>query len=271
MINQDLSKRPIGIFDSGVGGLTVVRALRKVLPAEDLIYFGDTARYPYGPRSPQIVRKFALQNARLLMGFGIKFLLVACNTASSLAMDELARWIVAPMMGVIEPGAKAAVRATKNKKIGVIGTVGTINSGAYQKALKSLATDVEIFVKPCPLFVPLAEQGFFEGEAVEYFVHYYLDEIVGQGIDTLVLGCTHYPLLVNAIRNVVGSEITIIDSATAVAEEVKNFLAENRLLSNAGEGSVKFMVSDAPERFKEIGERFLGEKIDNIMLITNHT
>ncbi len=261
---RDYAKAPLGIFDSGVGGLTVVKEILAQLPGEDFIYLGDTARYPYGPRSVEIIKKFALQNARFLMGFGIKVLIVACNTASSVALDEIKKWIKIPVIGVIEPGAQEAVKTTKNGKIGVIGTVGTISSGAYQRAIKKIAPEVEVFGKPCPLFVPLAEEGFTEGEIPEKVAEIYLAPLLEQGIDTLVLGCTHYPLLMNPIQKVAGPEVKIIDSAGAVVKTVKEFLAAENLLSPQAQGKGRYFVTDSPKRFSEVGARFLNKSYDEI-------
>lgn len=261
---RDYAKSPVGIFDSGVGGLTVVKEVLRQLPGEDFVYLGDTARYPYGPRSVEIIKKFALQNARFLMGFGIKVLIVACNTASSVALDEIKRWIKIPVIGVIEPGAEEALKTTKNGKIGVIGTVGTISSGAYQEAIKRLNPGVSVYGKPCPLFVPLAEEGFTEGEIPEKVAHFYLDELVRQGIDTLVLGCTHYPLLYNPIKKVVGERVEIIDSAGAVVRKVKKFLEEENLLSSREHGTGRYFVTDSPERFARVGAKFLNKKFGEI-------
>jgi glutamate racemase len=260
---------PIGVFDSGVGGLTVVKELLKQLPGEDIVYFGDTARYPYGPQSSEIVTRFSLQNARFLMGFGIKMLLVACNTASSVAMSELEQWLAVPVIGVIEPGAKAAVENTKTNHIAVIGTIGTINSFSYQKAVEKFNPEITVIAKACPLFVPLAEEGFFTGPAVDYFVHYYLDDIFRAEIDTLILGCTHYPLLYDAIRSTAGSTIKIIDSAYAVISELQKFLELNDLHAQRDKGSAKFFVSDSPERFAKIGEKFLSRKLDEVTLVSS--
>lgn len=263
-MNKDIRSAPIGVFDSGVGGLTVVAEVFKKLPAESVIYLGDTARYPYGPRSAEIVQRFALQGARFLMGFGIKALLVACNTASSVALDVLRRWISVPIFGVVLPGARAAVRASRKKRIGVIGTVGTINSGAYQRAIAEIDGDAEVFAKACPLFVPLAEEGWHTGPVVEAVAHHYLDDLVARGIDTLVLGCTHYPLLVGAISRVVGGEVAIVDSASAVASELRAFLEKEGLLCGEGSPSARFFVTDAPERFAKVGENFLGRSLASV-------
>ncbi|RKZ28767.1 glutamate racemase [bacterium] len=261
------SDAPLGIFDSGVGGLTVVKEILKQLPNESFIYLGDTGRYPYGPRSADIIRRFALQNARFLMGFGIKVLIVACNTASSVALEELRKWISVPIMGVIEPCAREAVKSTKNGRIGVIGTVGTIASNSYQNAIITLNPNIEVFTKVCPLFVPLAEEGLVDGEITELIAHHYLDGFLEKGIDTLVLGCTHYPLLKKAIAKVMGENIKIIDSAKAIVEELKKYLVDEEILSTGDNKYSRFFVTDAPQRFKIIGTKFLAREIEKIELI----
>ncbi len=265
ILRHDILKSPIGIFDSGVGGLTVVKEMLRQLPGEDIIYLGDTARYPYGPRSAEIVKRFALQNARFLMGFGIKLLIVACNTASSVAMDVLKKWISVPIIGVIEPGAKAAAQKTKNKKIGVIGTQGTILSKSYNRAIEEIDGGIKVFGRACPLFVPLAEEGWLDGKITEGIAQHYLSDIVKNGVDTLVLGCTHYPLLKKNIQKVVGNDVYIIDSASSVISDVKDFLARSNLLNDSEKGEMKIFVTDAVERFEMVGEKFLdGEKIDAV-------
>ncbi len=258
---------PIGVFDSGVGGLTVVRELLNCLPGEDVIYLGDTGRYPYGPRSAGIVRRFALQNARFLAGFNVKILVVACNTASSVALDELQRWLAVPVIGVITPGAAEAVKATRNGKIGVLGTVGTINSGSYQRAITEISASAQVFAKACPLFVPLAEEGWLEGPIVKSIVEHYICEILEKGVDTLVLGCTHYPLLKNAIADVAGTNVAIIDSASSLAADLKTLLTTEHALSTRKKGELKLFVTDSPEKFIKVGEKFLQTKFCNLETI----
>ncbi len=254
---------PIGIFDSGVGGLTVVRAFERFLPEENLIYFGDTARYPYGPRSAQIVTDFAVQNAELLAAYGIKLLVVACNTASSVAMDALNAVVDIPLIGVIEPGARAAVRETKTKRVGVIGTEGTIRSGSYQKAISEIDPYVEYFTKPCPLFVALAQEGW-EGEIVRKAAEVYLGGLKDERVDSIILGCTHYPLLTDDIQAVMGEGVKLIDSAESTVIEVREFLRRTRLLAPESKGRTRYMVSDAPDLFRNVGERFLQHSIPEV-------
>jgi glutamate racemase len=258
----------IGIFDSGVGGLTVAKEIFKILPDEDVIYFGDTARCPYGPRSQKIVQEFSLQNVNFLVSQKVKFIVIACNTSSAFALDFLKERFEVPLMGVIEPGAKAAVSATENGRIGVIGTIGTISSHSYKDAIYKFDENIEVFSYPCPLFVPLVEEGFLDKEATHLIAEEYLSPFKKQKIDTLILGCTHYPLLKKVIKEVMGERINLIDSAEETAREVKRFLLRNNLLKKKrGKPLHKFFVSDQPEKFIQIGQRFLGKKIKEAQVI----
>jgi glutamate racemase len=258
------SDKPIGIFDSGVGGLTVAKRIFELLPGEKVIYFGDTGRYPYGPRSPQIVRRFSAQNVEFLLRQKVKFIVVACNTASAVALPELKVNHSVPMIGVIEPGASAAVRTTQNRKVGVIGTVGTISSQAYRKAIHSRSQKTKVFSVACPLFVALAEEGYVNKKATRLIAEEYLTPLVQKGVDTLVLGCTHYPLLKKVISQVMGEKVKLIDSAEETAKEVKTFLASHGLLRRSrGTAFHRFFVSDVPDRFVQVGQRFLKSPIRN--------
>lgn len=261
--------RPIGVFDSGIGGLTVLKEIIKEMPNESTIYLGDTARVPYGIRSPDTVTRYSLENTHFLSSKDIKLLVVACNTASSVSLEIIKRNISAPVVGVIEPGAKAAVRTTRNKKVGVIGTEATIRSSSYAKSIKSFDEDIEVFHLACPLFVPIVEEGWIEGEIATMIAEKYLKDIKDKGIDTLVLGCTHYPLLKGVISKVMGDNVTLIDSAIEVAKEIKEIL-ETSDLKNEGSGNrlMEFYVTDSPERFIKVGERFLGNSIEHIEVIT---
>jgi glutamate racemase len=262
------NQNPIGIFDSGVGGLTVAKKIFELLPYENVVYFGDTARYPYGPRSKEIVRKFSFQNVNFLLSQKVKFIVVACNTASALALEKLKKSYDIPMIGVVEPGASAAVKATVNGKIGVVGTVGTIHSGAYQKAIHRLAPQLKVYALPCPLFVSLAEEGYINKKATRLISREYLNPLVKKGVDTLVLGCTHYPLLKNVISKTIGEKVKLIDSAEETAKEVKNFLRLQGLFKNmSGKSSRTFYVSDVPDKFIEVGEKFLRGKITKVKKI----
>jgi glutamate racemase len=265
---MSLSRKAIGIFDSGVGGLTVVKQVFEKLPFENVIYFGDTARTPYGPRSSEIVRKFSVQDISFLSTQGVKLIVVACNTASAVALDYLKKIFQLPLMGVIVPGSKAAVKATKNGRIGVIGTAGTIRSESYTRAIKKIDHKIKVFGYPCPLFVSLAEEGYINKKATYLIAQEYLTPLKKQKIDTLVLGCTHYPLLKKVISTVIGEKVTLIDSAEETALEVKRILeSKDSLNPDKSEPSYKFYVSDFPEKFIQIGERFLGGKIKEVKKI----
>ncbi len=257
--------RPIGVFDSGIGGLTVVRALMDRLPHENIVYFGDTARVPYGPKSPQVIREYAGQDTEFLVGHDIKLIVVACNTVSAVALDVVQKFAKVPVVGVIIPGAEAAVRATKKKRIGVIGTVGTIASNAYANAIRQADATVEVLGMACPLLVPLAEEGWIEHKATELIAREYLFPMKLQKIDTLVLGCTHYPLLKKVIGSVFGSETQLIDSGEAAAASVEELLEKEHLKNpSTHRANVQFFVSDIPKKFNEVGERFLGQTLGRV-------
>jgi len=256
---------PIGIFDSGIGGLTVVKKILSMLPNEKIIYFGDTARVPYGSKSNSTVIEYANQDAKFLYKKNVKLIIVACNTASSVALDNLREQFDIPIIGMIEPGSKYALKKTKTGKIGVIGTHSTINNQAYSKKLKQLNNDVEVFEKACPLFVPLAEEGWIDHKATELIAEEYLEELIKKEIDTLVLGCTHYPVLTEIIQKVMGEEVTLIDSGTAAALEVEDYLNGIGLRNDSNQiGEHQYYVSDVPAKFKTIAERFLGTTLDHI-------
>lgn len=258
----------IGVFDSGVGGLTVAGEIFKILPLESVIYFGDTARCPYGPRSKRIVQEFSVQNVNFLTSSGVKFIVIACNTSSAFALDHLKRGFDLPIMGVIEPGAKAAVNSTRNGRIGVIGTMGTIASGSYHKAIKKINKRLPIFSYACPLFVSLAEEGFLDKKATYLIAQDYLKPLKKDKIDTLILGCTHYPLLEKVIAQVMGDGVTLINSARETAIELRESLQKKGLLKQISRASVhRFFVSDQPDKFIQIGQRFLGKKIKRAQLI----
>ncbi len=260
--------KPIGIFDSGIGGLTVAAEIFMQSPSEDVVYFGDTGRYPYGPRSENIVKKFSRQNANFLIKKKVKLIVVACNTASAYALNYLKRIYGVPIIGVVLPGAAAAAALTKNKKIGVIGTQGTISSGSYQKALKKIDGSLKIAARACPLFVALAEEGYTQKPASKLIAKDYLSELKNKNIDTLVLGCTHYPLLRKTISGVMGKKVRLVDSAEQTAAVVKFLLKESNLANpQKRSGEKKFYVSDSPKKFKQLGERFLGKRIAKVELI----
>ena len=257
----------IGIFDSGVGGLTVLHAILAALPREHLIYLGDTGRYPYGTKSAETITRYSIENVDFLVAKRIKILVVACKAASSVALDTLAARYPVPVVGVIEPGARAAVASTKTNCVGVIGTEATIASGAYTRALRALRPEIEIYTRPCPLLVPLAEEGWLEGPIPRAVVDTYLATLTKSGIDALVLGCTHYPLLKPVIAEAMGPDVRLVDSAEETARAVAAVLAERGLAREAGTGSTSFFVTDVPDRFIRIGQRFLGARVESAVRI----
>jgi glutamate racemase len=251
--------RPIGVFDSGVGGLTVLKALREKLPSENLIYFGDTARVPYGTKSPKTIIRYSIENTKLLRSFDVKMVVVACNTSSSYALEILkSEFSNVPIIGVVNPGAKLAVSSTKSGKIGVIGTEATVRSGAYRKAIVSINPFSDVFEKACPLFVPLIEEGWLEDPVTLEVARRYLLPLLEKRIDTLVLGCTHYPLIKKVLAKVC-EDVTLIDSAEAIANEVARILPSKR---RSGRGEVRILVSDKTERFERIAKMIMGNGIN---------
>jgi len=255
----------IGVFDSGLGGLTVVKELMRQLPAEDIVYYGDTARVPYGTKSREAIVRFSIENTKVLLRHKVKMVVVACNSSSSYALDALRKKFRVPVVGVIRPGAKKAVSVTKRKKVGVIATSATIASNAYVRAIKSCRRDAKVFTKACPLLVPLAEEGWFHKPVTAQIAREYLAPLKRKGIDVLILGCTHYPLLKRALQKAVGKNVLLIDSAREVAGEVKALLAA----SKAGKISkksprYKFLISDRPQAFARIARNFLGRDIKHI-------
>jgi glutamate racemase len=256
---------PIGVFDSGMGGLTVVREMMSQLPNESIIYFGDTARVPYGPKSPDTVLRYSREITSFLKGEGVKALVVACNTATAHALPALREEFDIPVLGVIEPGARAAVSVTKTKRVGVIGTAGTIKSRAYEKEITKLLPDVELTARACALFVPLVEEGWVDSEPARAIARNYLAPLVSAQVDTLVLGCTHYPLMKAVIGNVVGRDVRLIDSAHETARETGEVLRANGLENNSPNGArYRFIASDAPDTFLSLGQLFLGSPIDRV-------
>ncbi len=257
----------IGIFDSGVGGLTVVQRLLEVVPGEDLLYLGDTARHPYGTKSAATVASYAEENTAFLVDKGVKLVVVACNSASAVALEMLRARFAVPIIGVIEPGARAAIGATRNRKVGVIGTEATIASGSYTRALQALDPTLEIYTRACPLFVPLAEEGWVANPVAREAAGVYLASLRQSHIDSLILGCTHYPLLAETIGAVLGPEVQLVDSATETAREVAATLAEQGSARAGVAGSASFFVTDVPDRFVKIGSRFLGSTVDSAVRI----
>lgn len=262
------SAAPIGVFDSGIGGLTVVRELMQQLPGERIIYFGDTARVPYGPKSPDTVRRYSGEISSYLRGEGVKAIVVACNTATAHALESLRAELPIPVVGVVEPGARAAVAASRGGPVGVIGTLGTITSGAYERALHVLDPSLEILARACPLFVPLVEEGWLDREPTRLVAEEYLAPFRAAAVDTLVLGCTHYPLLKPLLARVLGGNVRLIDSAHETAAETRRVLGEAGLLSARAYGAHRFIASDAPQQFLALGQRFLGSSIDRVETLT---
>ena len=260
-----MNNRPIGIFDSGLGGLTVFKEVRKLLPHEDIVYFGDTARVPYGTKSKETVIKFSVENTDFLIGLNVKMIVVACNTSSSFSLPVLKRRCGIPVLGVIRPGALEAARVTKNMKVGVIGTRATVSSGVYEREIKKIDPDIRVTSGACPLFVPLVEEGWLEGDIAERVAAQYLAPFKRKKIDAIILGCTHYPLLKHVIRGVLGKSVMLVDSATQTALAVKDVLVERGIYNRKiGKGKCRFYVSDEPLLFKKIGSKFIGSRISNV-------
>jgi glutamate racemase len=257
----------IGVFDSGIGGLTVLQKIIETLPKENTVYLGDTARAPYGTKSVETVLRYSFENTEFLVQKGVKAVVVACNTSTAIALTQLRDSLSIPVIGVIEPGVRRAIKSTKNKKVGVIGTEATIQSGAYTRALKEVDGGVEVYSRACPLFVPLVEEGWTDNDVVEMTVKAYLGSLKQSGIDALILGCTHYPLLKKAIREFIGSGVRLVDSAEETAREVETTLKKAVLTRRNGKGVHSFFVTDAPDRFIEVGRRFLGEKVASAVRI----
>jgi glutamate racemase len=261
-----MDDRPIGMFDSGFGGLTVARAVIDMLPGEDLVYFGDTARYPYGPRPLDEVRDFALQVARLLVDrHDVKMVVVACNTAAAAALELLRFECDVPVVGVIDPGVRALVRATRNGRVGVIGTVGTIGSGAYQRAVRATRAPVELSLAACPGFVEFVERGDTGSEQVHVLAERLLAPLVDAGVDTLLLGCTHYPFLARTIGDVMGRGVVLVSSADETAFEVRSILDETGIgRRSAAKGAHRFVSSGDVAWFRALGSRLLGPELDGV-------
>lgn len=267
-----MNQAPIGIFDSGIGGLTVAHAIIERLPADATIYFGDTARVPYGPKSAETVRRYSHEIAAWLLGQGVKAIVVACNTSTAHALDTLRASAPVPVLGVIEPGARAAVQAAGSRPVGVIGTTGTIASGAYERAIQRLAPGTEVIAQACPLLVPLVEEGWFDHAATRMIAEEYLAPMQRRGIGSLVLGCTHYPLLKPLLSSILGPEVRLVDSGEATADALREVLKRQGLEAAAGAAvSHRFAVSDDPRRFIEIGARFLGERLTEAEVVTPGT
>lgn len=258
-------KNPIGVFDSGIGGLTVAKSLFEILPNENIIYLGDTARLPYGTKSKETVIKYSIEITKFLLNKNVKMVVVACNTASSVALPYLRKLSDIPVIGVIKPGCKAAISVTDNFRIGVIGTLGTIQSYSYKTQIHKFDRNINVFSKACSLFVQLAEDGWTENKIAELVAKEYLSEFKELKIDTLILGCTHYPILKNTITKVLGKKIKLIDSGEETALEVKRLLEQFHLVNTQKRsGRHKFYVTDFQKKFKDISERFLGQPLHDV-------
>lgn len=263
-----MNAAPLGVFDSGIGGLTVAHALFERLPQESVIYFGDTARVPYGPKSPDTVRRYSAEILSYLLHRGVKAVVVACNTSTALALESLREHSPVPVLGVIEPGARGAVAASRSGAIGVIGTAGTIASGAYERAIRALRPDARVVSQACPLFVPLVEEGWFDHPATDLVAREYLRPLAAAGIDVLVLGCTHYPLLKPLLGRVLGAAVRLIDSAEETAAAVQRELDTRGLEADGSRPPTHtFVVSDDEPHFRSIGARFLGERLQQVEVV----
>lgn len=259
------ANQPIGVFDSGVGGLTIVRELERRLPHEPIIYFGDTARVPYGPKAPATVLRYAREAADFLLSHNVKMIVVACNTATAHAIEALESELEIPVVGVVEPGARTAVEASQSGRIGVIGTAGTVASNAYDKAIRALDTNADVFQQPCPLFVPIVEEGWAEHEAARLIAEEYLRPLQEIEIDVLIMGCTHYPILEPLLSDVLGPTITLVDSAAETAADVEMILdIENMLHEEQNPTQHRVYVSDSPIRFAETSRFFLGNGMHEV-------
>lgn len=259
---------PIGVFDSGLGGLTVVRELRRELPHEKVIYFGDIARLPYGIKSEKQIREFSKENTEFLIHRNVKAVVVACNSSSSAAFSFLKTHYPLPIVDVIQPAASEAARVTKNRKVGVIATQATVNSSAYVRAVAKADKRIKVYSKACPLLVPFVEEGVLEGPLVQMVLTRYLSSLLKHKVDTLILGCTHYPMLRSAIQKVVGPKVKLIDSAPAAVRELKQILShKSEIRLSPKKGSLQVFVSDSPTNFLAIGTRFLGEPLNDVKVV----
>ncbi len=258
---------PIAIFDSGLGGLTVAKEIQKVLPNESIIYYGDTARVPYGSKSKDTIIKFTREAVNFLQSHNAKCIVIACNTASALALPVVKNEFDVPMIGVINPGAKAAAEKTSSGKVGVIATTATINSDAYTNAIREINNKITVYSQPCPLFVPLVEEGWGDKPAAKLIIQEYLTPLKIANIDTLVLGCTHYPLLIKQIQDFVSENVSLVVSATTCAKDLKILLEEKNILSDNNNAESTFFVTDMAARFSELGAKFLGKSLNAIKVV----
>ena len=250
--------RAIGIFDSGLGGLTIFKAVRALMPRENIIYFGDSAHVPYGSKSKETVRGYSIDIAAFLESKNVKLILIACNTASALALDAVKKNVKIPVLGVITPGAKRAVSATKNKKIAVLGTESTVKSLAYPKCIKQIDKSAVVSQYACPLFVPVIEEGLLEGPITELVIKRYLEPVRKSGADTVILGCTHYPVIKRSIARLFGPRVSLVDSAEEIAKEARSLLAARKMLKTKGKAATEIYASDSPQRFASLAGRIIG-------------
>lgn len=263
------SKRPIGVFDSGLGGLTVVREIRKQLPQEAIVYFGDLAHLPYGTKSKRQITRYSVQSIRFLLRHRVKAVVVACNSASSAAFRYLKNYFSVPLLDVLRPAVEQSACVTKSGRVGVIATQATIDSGAYEKNLKRVLQSVSVFTKACPLFVPLVESAWSDGRVTDQIIRAYLAPVKARNVDTLILGCTHYPLLKSRIQRFMGSAVKLVDSAQPTVRQLTALLREKGLSRNGKKrGKLRVYVNDQPRNFKRIGERFLGESLRQIRVVS---
>jgi glutamate racemase len=262
-------KAPIGVFDSGIGGLTVVKSIMARMPEERIVYFGDTARVPYGIKSPETVKEYALQITDFLLKRDVKMIVIACNTVSAAAENDVrAKASPIPVIGVVEAGARVAIEhSTRNRLVGVIGTLATVNSGTYESSIKTIDPGMRVFSKSCPMLVPLAEEGWIDNDVAMLTLKHYLDDFQDKNLDSLILGCTHYPLFKDSIRTLLPDSVDIIDSADAVAKLVDDTLRSKNLRNTAGKGSLDCFVSDKPQRFQLLAERFLGRNVNQLEVV----
>lgn len=256
-----MNNKSIGVFDSGLGGLTAVKSLLRELPNENIVYFGDTGRLPYGTKTEDTIIKYAIGDVNFLLSKDVKMIIIACGTASSVALNTLKKKFDVPIIGVVEAGAKAAVSKTKNKRIGVLGTGTTIKSNSYLNEIKKLLPEATVYQKACPLFVPLVENGHFDTKVTELVIEEYVTEVKNAGVDTLILGCTHYPLLQNAISRFMGNDVKIINVCEELAKTVRGVLGEENLASDSMKAECEYFVSDDPDGFEKLGGVFLDRKI----------
>lgn len=275
-MKTDMSKlnayQPVGVFDSGIGGLTVVRSLKEILPSEEIVYLGDTARLPYGTKSAETIRRFAHQDTEFLLERGVKMVIVACHSATSAALPFLKKDFKLPIIGVIEPGARAATKASKNRRIGVIGTPATISAGEYERAILAADTNAKVIAKSTPLFVPLVEEGWVDRSVTHQIIAEYLTSLKEDKIDTLLLGCTHYPLLAPALDRFFEHKVKLVDSGDETAQAAHEVLEKMNLLRpSSHKGSCRFYLTDLSPNFRSIGERFLGEPMQDVIRVSvNH-